>query len=197
VIATHGLITLAAVSAGLAAGVAPATAGSRAPQLSPGGSCKPAEVPAIINARFACLKAGGACTAKFQQAYTKYRFTCTAARLSKVPAARQGSLLADAFLNTKSSDSTTRVTTFRVGGPPPILHMTFASALKGSHTLTVDVHNSTINSGQSFDTTLKPGWQFAYEVLPALVSNSAAGDYVVTVTIDGGSKKLLTYSVTP
>src|SRR5918912_1042720 len=121
---------------------------------------------AAITVAAAVLAAAGsgACTAKYQSAYAKYRFTCTAAKLSKLPAHRSASLLADAFLNAKTSDTTTRSTTFTVGGPPPVLHMTFSSALKGSHTLTVDIHNTTIDAGQSFDTTLQSGWQVAYEV---------------------------------
>jgi hypothetical protein len=197
-IVKQALLVLTVVMAALAAGV-PASSGGTSAKLSPSASCKAGAVPAIVNATFTCLKAAGPCQAKFQQAYAKYKFSCASGRLIRVgpaPPPVPGTVLADAFLNSKPRDVTTRATTFKVAGPPPVLHLTFAQALKGQHTLSVDVHNTTVNTGQTFETTLQNGWLYVYEALPAIVSNSAAGSYRVTISIDGRGKKQLSYSVT-
>jgi hypothetical protein len=59
------------------------------------------------------------------------------------------------------------------------------------------VHSGKTNTGSTVNYTLQSGWQFTYEVLPTAISNSTAGAYRVTISIDGASKKQLFYSVKP
>ncbi len=191
-----GLATLTCVVVAVFASNVSASSASTAAVRVSAGSCPGATVPAVVNATFVCLSIGGPCTARFEEDYAKYQLVCAAGRLSK-PRPASAPAVADAFLNTKKSDVSTRTTIFKVAGAPPILHLTFKKALAGPHKLSVDVHNATTDVGRTFDTTLQTGWQFMYQVLPTSISNSYAGTYRVTISIDGAGKKELSYSVKP
>jgi hypothetical protein len=190
----QGLVALTIVAGVFAANVSAPSAATASVRTA-AGSCQGGTVPSVVDATFICLSVGGPCAVLFQQDYAKFGFQCAAGRLVK-PRSVSGPAIADAFLNTKSNDLTTRMTTFKVAGAPPILHLTFKQALTGPHRLSVDVHNATIDAGRTYDLTLQKGWQFTYEELPAPISNSTAGSYRVNISIDGTGRKQLTYSVT-
>jgi hypothetical protein len=184
---------LVVVAAVLAAGVS-ASSASTAGVRAAAGSCQGGTVAAVVNETFMCLSAGGPCSTRFEGDYNKFQLSCVAGRLAK-SSSTTGPTVADAFLNTKKNDVSTRATTFTVGGPPPILHLTFKKALDGTHKLAVNVLNGSSGAGSTVDSTLQKGWQFTYQILPAVVSNATAGTYRLTISIDGSDKKQLTYSV--
>jgi hypothetical protein len=201
VIVKHGLATLACVVAVFACGVSASSAStassvSTAAIRASAGSCTGGTVPAIVDATFMCLTIGGPCTAQFRQDYAKFQLSCTAGRLVRATAhSAAGPAVADAFLNTQKNDLSTRMNAFKLAGVPPVLHLTFKHALAGRHKLSVDVHNTRIDAGQTFNSVLQSGWQFTYVVLPTPISNSTAGTYRVTVSIDGAGKKQLIYTI--
>jgi hypothetical protein len=151
-------------------------------------------VPAVVDETFICLSVGGPCAASFQQDYAKFGFSCSRGRITKVTPV-SGPLLADAFLNTKNTDVSTRMTKFVHAGPTPVLHLTFKVPLKGTHRLTVQVVNGRTDASSSVNYTLQSGWQFTYEVLPPLAASAAPGAYRVAITIDGKGRRQLYYTV--
>jgi hypothetical protein len=189
----HGLIALIAAVVVSTCWLSTASASSRHVQVATG-SCPSPSVPAVVNATFMCLNLGGPCSVKFQQDYVKFQLSCAAGKLIKLSsAAGAGPAIAEAFLNTSSNDLKTRATTFTVSGPTPVLHLTFRQALKGAHSVRIDVHNP--NLDQTINFTLQNGWQFTYEKLPETSANAVAGAYRVTISIDGAQRKQLYYSV--
>jgi len=185
-------VLIAAVA--LLAGVASTSSGSTGAARSVAGSCPGSTVPAVVDATFVCLNVGSACSARFAADYGKFGFACTAGHLAKRRVV-SGPALADAFLNTKPKDLTTRVSAFKAAGPPPVLHLTFRQPLTGAHKLSISVENRTIGATTVVTATLQSGWQYTYEVLPAAASASVAGTYRVAISIDGTGRKQLAYSV--
>jgi hypothetical protein len=153
-------------------------------------------VAAVVDETFVCLAVGGACAARFNDDYGKYRLSCEAGKLVRK---RSGSsaVLADAFLNTNKGDLSTHITSFKMAGPPPVLHLTFRQALVGTHKLSLRVRNATIGAITDVGATLQSGWQYTYQVLPATASDATAGTYRVAILIDGTGRKELVYSVKP
>jgi hypothetical protein len=187
---TAAIVTAASVSAAAAA----IASGAGAAPRTAAGSCPGSTVPAVVDATFVCLSVGGACTPRFGADYAKFGLTCASGHLVKRRAA-SGPTLADAFLNTKPTDLTSRASAFKVSGPPPVLHLTFRQALQGAHKLSVQVRNATIGASTVVGSTLKSGWQYTYLVLPAAASDSAPGSYRVSISIDGTGRKEIAYSV--
>jgi hypothetical protein len=145
-----------------------------------------------------CLAVGGACTARFQDDYGKYQLSCEAGKLvRKRSGSGSSAALADAFLNTNKGDLSTHITSFKMAGPPPVVHLTFRQALVGAHKLSLRVRNATIGASSVVNSTLQSGWQYTYQVLPASASDATAGTYRVAILIDGTGRKELVYSVKP
>jgi hypothetical protein len=191
----RGLAVLA-VAASVIAVHASASPAATASTRATTGSCPAPTVAAVVNETFVCLALGGACTAKFQDDYGKYQLSCEAAKLVTK---RSGSsvALADAFLNTNKNDLSTRITSFKRAGPPPVVHLTFRKALVGAHKLILRVRNATIGASTDLDSTLQSGWQYTYDGLPPSASDATAGTYHVAILIDGTGRKELVYSVKP
>src|SRR5690242_687882 len=138
----YGLAMLTLIGAVFAATASGSTA-STATVRAAAGSCTGGAVAAVVNETFMCLTIGAPCAVANQDDYAKFQLTCNAGKIAKLTSATVGAApLADAFLNTGKNDFTTRAKTFKLGGSPPILHLTFKEALKGTHTVRVDLHNA-------------------------------------------------------
>jgi len=185
-------VLIAAVA--LLAGGASISSGSTVASRTAAGSCPGSTVPAVVDATFVCLNVGEACSTRFAPDYAKFGFSCAAGRLANRTVV-SGPDLADAFLNTKPRDLTTRGSAFKVAGPPPVLHLTFRQPLSGQHKMNISVQNTSIGATTVVTATLQSGWQYTYEVLPAAASDSVAGTYRVAISIDGTGRKELVYSV--
>jgi hypothetical protein len=191
----RGLAVLALAASVIAVHASASPAANASTRVSTG-SCPAPTVAAVVDETFVCLAVGGACTTKFQHDYGKYQLSCEAGKLVRK---RSGSsaALADAFLNTSKGDLSTRITSFKMAGPPPVLHLTFRQALVGTHKLILRVRNATIGASTDVDSTLQSGWQYTYQGLPASASDATAGTYHVAILIDGTGRKELVYSVKP
>jgi hypothetical protein len=191
----RGLTVIAVVAAAVAVHVSASPAATSS-ALVAAGSCPAPTVAAVVDQTFVCLNVGGPCSTQFENDYTKFQLSCDAGKLVK-KVSGSSAALAEAFLNTNKGDLSTHLTSFKIAGPPPVLHLTFKQALVGSHKLSLRVRNATLGASSVVDSTLQSGWQYTYQVLPASASDATAGTYRVAILIDGLGRKELVYSVKP
>src|SRR5215470_10510994 len=127
----RGLAVLAVAASVIAVHASASPAATSSTSVSTG-SCPTPTVAAVVDETFVCLAVGGSCTAKFQDDYGKYELSCAAGKLvRKRSGSGSSAALADAFLNSNKGDLSTRITSFKMAGPPPVLHLTFRQALVG------------------------------------------------------------------
>jgi hypothetical protein len=192
----RGLVVVAVAASVIAVHASASLSASSSTSVSTG-SCPAPTVAAVVDETFVCLAVGGACTARFQDDYGKYQLSCEAGKLVRKRSGSSSAGLADAFLNTNKGDLSTHLTSFKLSGPPPVVHLTFRQALVGTHKLSLRVRNATIGASSVVDSTLQSGWQYTYQVLPASASDATAGTYRVAIVVDGTGRKELVYSVKP